>query len=325
MIDFSLNGIFICTECQKECWFNCAEWIRKHKEGILKKGDEGYDPDFLSNRKQVINCLGKYCKKPCKYYDKDGADKIPREVLFNAIEYLGNKIHELLKEKYSKSTAYQAIDLGLPSGLLWANKNIGAETEVDAGLYFQWGDIQGYTAEQIGTDKRFDWTDYKWGTVNVITKYNDTGLTKDDLTTLESADDAATQIMGSDWRMPTRDEFIELVENTDVYFISTNGNEVKANYTGGCWCEFTFPVAETMKGMKFYNKSDHSKYIFAPASGVADDGSVHGAGVGGYLWSSSLYVSNGYAWDLRFYAFSGYGFIENCSRFYGLGVRGVKK
>ena len=47
------------------------------------------------------------------------------------------------------------VDLGLPSGLLWAKKNLGAATEEDAGLYFQWGDTQGYTAEQVGVDKEF--------------------------------------------------------------------------------------------------------------------------------------------------------------------------
>ena len=40
---------------------------------------------------------------------------------------------------------YTAIDLGLPSGLKWANMNIGAEKETDYGLYFQWGDVVGYT------------------------------------------------------------------------------------------------------------------------------------------------------------------------------------
>ena len=326
MIDFFLFLIFICTECQKECWFNCAEWIRKHKEGILKKGDEGYDPDFLSNRKQVINCLGKYCKKPCKYYDKDGPDKIPREVLFNAIEYLGNKVHELLKEKYSKATTYQPVDLGLPSGLLWANKNIGAATEEDAGLYFQWGDTAGYTAEQVGVDKQFDWTDYKWGTITNITKYINIGPTGDGLTTLEPSDDAATQIMGSDWRMPTRADFQELVSNTDIYFVSTDGTEVQAIYTGGNWNEFKFPVADTMKGMKFYRKDVHSKYIFIPTSGIASSDSLRSTGIYGSVLSSSLGTSGiGYACYLYFDSLYGYGFIDNCSRSCGFGIRGVKK
>ena len=47
------------------------------------------------------------------------------------------------------------VDLGLPSGLLWAKKNLGAATEEDAGLYFQWGDTVGYTAEQVVVDKEF--------------------------------------------------------------------------------------------------------------------------------------------------------------------------
>ena len=40
---------------------------------------------------------------------------------------------------------YKAIDLSLPSGRLWADKNVGAEKETDYGLYFQWGDTIGYT------------------------------------------------------------------------------------------------------------------------------------------------------------------------------------
>ena len=46
------------------------------------------------------------------------------------------------------------IDLGLPSGLLWAKCNVGATTEDEAGLYFQWGDIKGYTKEEIEAGKK---------------------------------------------------------------------------------------------------------------------------------------------------------------------------
>lgn len=49
-----------------------------------------------------------------------------------------------------QNNSYKAIDLGLPSGILWADRNIGAATPEDSGLYFQWGDTQGYTAEQVG-------------------------------------------------------------------------------------------------------------------------------------------------------------------------------
>lgn len=222
-----------------------------------------------------------------------------------------------------KEIGYKAIDLGLPSGLLWSKKNIGAATEEDAGLYFQWGDIQGYTAEQVGVDKQFneDYSDYKWHDGNGYTKYN----VSDGLTTLEAADDAATQIMGADWRMPTEEEFKELVDNTDVYFISTDGEEIANTYTGSTSGYFEFPEANTIKGVKFYRKDDHSKYIFVPAVGNALSGSVRVAGVVGYLRSSSRSASNvGSAYSLFFYASSGYGNVSYASRHYGIGVRGVK-
>ena len=66
-----------------------------------------------------------------------------------------------------KPNGHDYVDLGLPSGTLWATMNVGASKPSDAGLYFQWGDTQGYTADQVGTGdgkKKFssDWSDYKW-------------------------------------------------------------------------------------------------------------------------------------------------------------------
>ena len=63
------------------------------------------------------------------------------------------------------NNGFDYIDLGLPSGTLWAACNVGASKPSDAGLYFQWGDTKGYTKEQVGTgngQKKFFWTDYKW-------------------------------------------------------------------------------------------------------------------------------------------------------------------
>lgn len=51
------------------------------------------------------------------------------------------------------TNGYDYVDLGLPSGNLWVTKNIGAETPEDAGLYFQWGDTQGYTPNKQVTEK----------------------------------------------------------------------------------------------------------------------------------------------------------------------------
>lgn len=227
----------------------------------------------------------------------------------------------------STTLSYEAIDLGLPSGLLWANKNIGAETEEDAGLYFQWGDTQGYTAEQVGVDKQFanDWSDYKFGDKSNFTKYN----YSDNLTILEPIDDAATQIIGSDWRIPTKEDLQELLDNTDIYFISTDDNEIQATYLGGGDNRFTFPEAETMKGIKFYNKSDHSKYILVPACGYAREGLINLANNGAYVRSSLIYTDTNNTWNLSASASSGYGIIFHVIygygyRYYGTPIRAIK-
>ena len=94
------------------------------------------------------------------------------------------------------------VDLGLPSGTLWATCNVGASKASDYGLYFQWGDTQGYTAGQVGYgegQKKFadDWNDYKFGASPNFTKYTSTGAT------LDLEDDAANASMGGDWHMPT--------------------------------------------------------------------------------------------------------------------------
>ena len=51
---------------------------------------------------------------------------------------------------------YHMVDLGLPSGTLWADRNVGATSPEDVGLYFAWGDTVGYTAEQVANgEKKF--------------------------------------------------------------------------------------------------------------------------------------------------------------------------
>ena len=101
-------------------------------------------------------------------------------------------------DKEINNNGYDYVDLGLPSGTLWATCNVGADKPTDFGLYFQWGDTSGYTADQVGKDKQFNWSDYKWnpsGDGKTFTKYNTTGAT------LELTDDAAHVHMGGSWHI----------------------------------------------------------------------------------------------------------------------------
>ena len=117
--------------------------------------------------------------------------------------------------------------------------------------------------------------------------------------------DTTAQIMGSDWRMPTEDDFQELIANTSNAWIENY------NTTG-------------VKGWKFTSKKDSSKYIFIPAAGYCGNGSVYGVGKDGYVWSSSLHASSpDRAWLLGFN--SGRCSMRNYNRYYGQSVRGVRK
>ena len=226
------------------------------------------------------------------------------------------------------ATPYNTIDLNLPSGLLWADRNIGASTPEDAGLYFQWGDTQGYTAEQVGEGeglKPFGWGDYKFsidGSSSNLSKYNRT----DGKTVLDPEDDAAHAIMGGNWRMPTEDDFIELCMNTDIYLVPETGEEIKGNITE----HGSYPIyfvwerrSSNNKGVKFYKKDDRGTYLFVPVAGIADHGSLITVGRGGYFWTSSCRNANGvhYAW--AFNLGSGNGNINFSSRCNGDTARGV--
>ena len=227
----------------------------------------------------------------------------------------------------SESDTNEYVDLGLPSGLLWAKYNIGATSEEEAGLYFQWGDTQGYTAEQVGVGeelKAFSWADYKWsidGSSSNFSKYN----ASDSKTVLDPEDDAAHVNMGGNWRMPTLEEYNELCLNTDIYLVPTEGEEIQGtaqDLRGTVTINWSSRPGGTLKGVKFYKKDDKQTYMFVPASGDAYEGSMQNVGQGGYLWSSSLNSSDvQLAW--YFYFSAGSGVVDYGIRYGGLPVRGV--
>ena len=204
-----------------------------------------------------------------------------------------------------KANGHDYVDLGLPSGTLWATCNVGASKPSDYGQYFQWGDISGYTTDQVGTgdgQKKFasDWSDYKWylsgseeeGNLK-FRKYSTTGAT------LELEDDAAHANMGGDWHMPTPTQISELLNNT------TN----------------TWTTQDDINGRLFTSKNGNS--IFIPAAGFAWGGSVFDRGSDGSVWSSVLSSSDvDYGQNLNFYSDNA-GLGNDGGRNYGFSVRGV--
>ena len=157
------------------------------------------------------------------------------------------------------------VDLGLPSCLLWAANNIGASSSTEIGGYYAWGEVI--------TKEKYSWEKYTlWDAeANAVTAYNNT----DNKTVLEAANDAAYQIWGSDCRMPTADEFKELIDN----------------------CTWTWD--DTNKGYTVTRKNSE-RNIFLPLTGVKENDAV-GSNDTGCYWSSTRSSDNcNYAYILGF-------------------------
>lgn len=179
------------------------------------------------------------------------------------------------------------VDLGLPSGLLWATRNVGATSPEDYGDYFAWGETSPKSV--------YDWDTYLYyNSATGITKY--TG--SDGLTILQPGDDAATANYGG--RTPTEEEWQELMDNTTSRWMTING------VNGRC---FTGPNGNS---------------LFLPAAGYRWDSSLNDDGSYGLYWSSSLYTDGPYrAW--RFYFLSDYQSMDYGSRLGGHTVRAVRQ
>ena len=209
-----------------------------------------------------------------------------------------SKVHYFVDDPYN---GHEYVEIG---GLKWATMNIGASQPSDYGLYFAWGETQGYTAEQVGSGegkKYFGWEDYKYG--NGTSSPGATGMTKynatDGLTTLEAVDDAAVANQGGSWRMPTTAEFQALGAAVNTAWTQVNN----------------------VYGMLCTDKTDSSKTLFFPAAGYWLNGSVRNIGDNGLYWSSSLATGfRQYAYYLSFGSSKAL-WSNNNNRCFGCAVR----
>lgn len=160
------------------------------------------------------------------------------------------------------------VDLGLPSGRLWATSNLGAAKPEDNGIYLAWGETTAKTS--------YFWKNYKLfcGTESrvKVSKYctNKSYGECDGLTVLEAADDAATAQWGNGWRTPTRKEWEELVSNCDWKWVK--------NYNG------------TGIDYKLGISKKNGNIILFPFSGYySDDTYINSSG---NYWTADLHESN---------------------------------
>ena len=208
------------------------------------------------------------------------------------------------------------VDLGLPSGLKWAKCNLGASKPSDYGDYYAWGE----TAPKA----EYTWATYKWmqagqSDSKYITKYTfadgKTGgiwydssgnFIGDNLTTLRPADDAATQQLGSPWRMPTVDESMELITK----------------------CTWTWTTQDGVSGYQVDGPNGNA--IFLPAAGYRSGSDLVCAGSDGFYLSNShsSYSThstprNDVVFRIYFYS-NGQHSMDTFFRYLGFSVRPVR-
>lgn len=166
-----------------------------------------------------------------------------------------NDSDKQLTDKEYIINGHKFVDLGLSSGLLWADRNLGAYSTIASGNYYSWG--------EVSPKGEFTFENYKfYDSTNPLyyTKYN----TKDGLNTLLPQDDAATMEWGVKCRIPTKEEVYELM--TECKWIGKSD------------------------GSGFTVKGPNGNSIFLPMTGMFDGGTHFNMQEYGYYRTSSLSI-----------------------------------
>lgn len=198
------------------------------------------------------------------------------------------RIEEIVEHEY--------VDLGLPSGTLWATMNVGAETPEDYGDYFAWG--------EIASKSTYYWSYY------IHTTNGEYGLTKyctneirgnvDNKTELDPEDDAAYMNWGKGWRMPSKTQQDELYESCTWTWDSKRGGFLVTGPNGN---SIFLPAAGC-----YYGKNNNSAITF------------------GYYWSRSLSSNKDYTYNAYYLYFDSINYrYQSGARYYGYSVRAVRQ
>ena len=242
--------------------------------------------------------LLQYPQENNNFYRIDGAEKVSHNPPQKSYEELGYKpiegIHSVIIKTYHtsinginikvsaqryevKERGGSAVDLGL--SVKWADCNLGATKPKNNGCYFAWGE----TAPKINyfalltkmedIYRSYKWTDYKWcnGSLSSIIKYNtnDKYGIVDNKIVLEKVDDAATKLWGDNWRLPTKEEFQELIDK----------------------CEWKKIELDDKRGYEVTSKVNGNR-IFLPTTGCRIEEKPAGLYEYGYYWTNTINESN---------------------------------
>ena len=215
----------------------------------------------------------------------------------------------------SSSPSDLFVDMGLPSGLLWAKKNIDV-TQADGFAaseyqyectFFSWGNTQGHNPSSSSAFS------YDWGSSNDGPYASTPGAALNG--NVPASMDFARANLGAPWRLPTTDEFAELFNSAYTKYIDADGNDIAAETTN------KLTTMSGITGIRLKSKVNNN-ILFFPCSGYGNGSTWNSRGSGGYYWSGSLY-SAALGRNLDFYS-GGVNPQYDSNRFFGFSGRAVQ-
>ena len=193
----------------------------------------------------------------------DPENKVMKEGVFRVFKDGDGYSEETTWDHSGSAIPLGAIDLGLPSGTLWAECNLGASSPEEYGNYYAWG--------EISPKSNYSWETYKWcnGSETSLTKYNTSSSYGyvDNLTSLVMADDAANVLLGGKWHIPSYSDFVELC-NTDN-------------------CSWSRTTRSGLWGYLITSRANGAT-LFLPAAGGYVNSNLSETNDIGYYWTSTL-------------------------------------
>ena len=202
------------------------------------------------------------------------------------------------------------VDLGL--SVYWATCNLGASSPEEYGDYYAWGETEPYYEAgqaqmasptwKAGKEAGYAWASNKYnpsGDGKTFTRYQKSVGYMD----LLSEDDAATFSLGDLWRMPTHEEYDELIEDcTWVWTTNYQGTGISGYVVSGNGNSIFLPAANARRGTD----------IWAGGSGIGQDGNY---------WSASRYYDT---CGIALWIASGYNALQSIDRYWGYTIRPVR-
>ena len=213
------------------------------------------------------------------------------------IEYI-NESNNIELVSDGNEHGFEYVDLGLPSGTMWATCNVGANKAEDQGLLFQFGRVDGY--KYGDNNNQFRTKDQNLeDTGDEYTPLSTSGKVYKKNNILDLKDDAAHVNMGGKWIMATKDDLKELLDNTSHKVETIN----------------------RIKGMLF-TSNINGRQLFIPFAGYWH-GRFYNEGSCARVWSSQVHASYDYN-AYRLYCYSkNDANVFNDNRSFAFSVRGV--